>query len=345
MDAVVEICRRERIYRRFLACADALVGLGALVPTVAIRHVSATWLAITMPVLVVVVNKIQCLYDPDDMIVNQSTVNEWRSVIEASAMGAIAAYLLLCRPLTGQSHPGGMRIFAALWISLAVLSVFRRIVARRVARYLAPPERLIVVGHQDGSSELAKRFSDLPGVELIGTVRSDQLHASINDLGALADRLLVCRLGDSLAVAGDRFEDALGGFGPHVRPRVLSQVSIQARMSALCARTERWAARLSFLLVSSANQRSTRFSHELEVGGEVQVKARVGGEPAPDLGRLVGGAVVEHEIDVQVLGDVLVDGLRNLWSSIARWRLCNWPITFPVVRLSAAYRLEVPCRL
>jgi phosphonate transport system substrate-binding protein len=44
------------------------------------------------------------------------------------------------------------------------------------------------------------------------------------------------------------------------------QVSIQARMSALSARVERCAPRRSFLVVSSANQRSTRFSHEAEVG-------------------------------------------------------------------------------
>ena len=32
-------------------------------------------------------------------------------------------------------------------------------------------------------------------------------------------------------------------------------------------------------------------------------------------------------------------------NSIARWRECSDPITFPVVRSSAAYRLEVPLRL
>ena len=45
------------------------------------------------------------------------------------------------------------------------------------------------------------------------------------------------------------------------------QVSIQARMSALSWRTERWAPRRSFLVVSSANQRSTRFSQELDWSG------------------------------------------------------------------------------
>src|SRR3954447_21195422 len=53
----------------------------------------------------------------------------------------------------------------------------------------------------------------------------------------------------------------------HTNGRASSfQVLIQARMSELRARTERCAPRRSFLVVSSANQRSTRFSHELDVG-------------------------------------------------------------------------------
>ena len=37
--------------------------------------------------------------------------------------------------------------------------------------------------------------------------------------------------------------------------------------------------------------------------------------------------------------------LRDVLSSIARWRECSEPITLPVVRSSAAYRLDVPARL
>jgi hypothetical protein len=41
------------------------------------------------------------------------------------------------------------------------------------------------------------------------------------------------------------------------------QASIQAWMELVSSATERWVPRLSHLLVSSANQRSTRFSQEL----------------------------------------------------------------------------------
>jgi hypothetical protein len=41
------------------------------------------------------------------------------------------------------------------------------------------------------------------------------------------------------------------------------QVSIQAWIERSSSATERWVPRRSHLLVSSVNQRSTRFSHEL----------------------------------------------------------------------------------
>jgi hypothetical protein len=62
------------------------------------------------------------------------------------------------------------------------------------------------------------------------------------------------------------------------------------------------------LLVSSANQRSTRFSHDALVRGEVQYEARVRGQPALDRRRLVRAAVVQHEMHVELGGDLAVKG-------------------------------------
>jgi hypothetical protein len=44
----------------------------------------------------------------------------------------------------------------------------------------------------------------------------------------------------------------------------------------------------------------------------VQVKARMGGKPAADLRGLVGRAVVEDEVDVEVFGNLLLDRLQEL---------------------------------
>ena len=77
---------------------------------------------------------------------------------------------------------------------------------------------------------------------------------------------LVSCLVDSLAVAFDGVEDLVGGLGPDVGAGVLVPGVDPWRMSALRARTERCAPRLSSLVVSSANQRSTRLIQLLEVG-------------------------------------------------------------------------------
>ena len=69
-----------------------------------------------------------------------------------------------------------------------------------------------------------------------------------------------------------------GGSGPDVGSGLSFQVSIQARMSVLSWRTERWVPRRSFLVVSSANQRSTRLSQEELVG--VKCRTKRGWRPA-----------------------------------------------------------------
>jgi len=55
--------------------------------------------------------------------------------------------------------------------------------------------------------------------------------------------------------------------------------------------------------------------HQVEPGtggrGEVPVEARVGGQPAPDVGVLVRGVVVQDQVDVQTLWGLPVDGLEE----------------------------------
>ena len=83
-------------------------------------------------------------------------------------------------------------------------------------------------------------------------------------------------------------------------------------MSALSWRTERCAPRRSFLVVSSANQRSTRFSQDELVGVKCKTKRGWAASQLLDRRRLVGGAVVEDQVHVEVVGDLAVDGLQEL---------------------------------
>ena len=83
-------------------------------------------------------------------------------------------------------------------------------------------------------------------------------------------------------------------------------------MSVLRARTERWVPRLSSLVVSSANQRSTRFSQDELVGVKCRSKRGCASSHFWIAGVLWVRAVVEHDVDVEIGGDLAVDGLQEL---------------------------------
>jgi hypothetical protein len=68
----------------------------------------------------------------------------------------------------------------------------------------------------------------------------------------------------------------------------------------------------------------------------VQLKARVLQQPALDRRRLVRAQVVEHEVNVELLGHLMVDAVEEAADSTARCRRCSWPITLPVATSSAA---------
>ena len=83
-------------------------------------------------------------------------------------------------------------------------------------------------------------------------------------------------------------------------------------MSALSCADGAVAPRSSSLVVSSANQRSTRLIQLLEVGVKCRTNRGCWASQRSDLRGLVAGGVVEHEVHVEVLGDVRVDRLEEL---------------------------------
>ena len=78
-------------------------------------------------------------------------------------------------------------------------------------------------------------------------------------------------------------------------------------MAALSSTTERKTPRLRRRLVSLAKKPSTALSQEAEVGREVEDEARVAIEPGADLRVLVGGVVVEDDVDSLVGWDLGLD--------------------------------------
>src|SRR3954451_3047624 len=91
------------------------------------------------------------------------------------------------------------------------------------------------------------------------------------------------------------------------------QVSIQSRMSALSWRTERCAPRLSLRLVSSANQRSTRFSQLAPVGVKCNTNLGCAVSQRWIAGVLCVAVVVQDQVDFEIGGDLAIEGLQELF--------------------------------
>ena len=77
----------------------------------------------------------------------------------------------------------------------------------------------------------------------------------------------------------------------------------------------------------------------------MQIKARVLGQPRVHTGVLVGGVVVHDEVDVEVLGDLVVERTQEPQELLVTVTGGPSPITTPVSTLSAADNVVVPFRL
>jgi exopolysaccharide biosynthesis polyprenyl glycosylphosphotransferase len=189
--------KRERFYRRALATADASSALASLGITAAVWGGPLTALFALVPVLAVVIAKIQGLYDRDDMVLRKSTIQEWRAVFRANALITGAAYLLwwvLTREAENHGINHGIRVFGFMLATLFVLSITTRAAARRLSRAVTTTERCLIVGKTAGCNQLAAQLRQVPGLELVGTVPDDDVDCSVAGVHELVERLNVERI-------------------------------------------------------------------------------------------------------------------------------------------------------
>jgi exopolysaccharide biosynthesis polyprenyl glycosylphosphotransferase len=189
---VLASLRRERLYRRSLGIADGSSGAGAIALTSVAWGHPLEWLFILVPVIAVLVSKIQGLYDRDDMVLRKSTIHEWRAVFRTDALIASGAYLIWWVSSAASNH--GTRVFAFMLATLFVLSLVTRTAARRIARATTTAERCLIVGAPAQCAQLAEQICDIPGLCLIGTVHDDDVDCSVAGVLELVERLDVERI-------------------------------------------------------------------------------------------------------------------------------------------------------
>lgn len=193
LEPVRRSLRREQIYRQALAGADAVAAVAGALIAAAVWGIQLNWAFLAIPVVAILVGKIQGLYDHDDMVVRKSTVGEWRAVFRAVAMTTIGTYAVWWLSIHPTPH-NGIRVFSLMLAAMFILELPARAAARRVARSLTDEERCLIVGCAQGCAALEDTLRGLPGVDLIGTVPDDDVDCSVAGVHELVARLGVERI-------------------------------------------------------------------------------------------------------------------------------------------------------
>jgi len=191
-EAVLDVRRRERIYRRSLVAADALVAtLAVLVAIDGFGGYSLRPLYLLVAPLIVLASKVGGLYDKDELVVDHSTLNELPRLLNLAAMFALLIWLARHYVVIGA--PTTLNLLM-LWLLLTGGLVVGRSLARHVARRVAPVERCLLVGRRNVFERLAHKFRDYPRVTLVGLVTATEIASDHLKLRQIAERQNIHRI-------------------------------------------------------------------------------------------------------------------------------------------------------
>ena len=167
------VAGRERVFRRALVAADLFAGL--LVVGLASRVFGASgpgWTALAILPLAVAINATSGLYNRDELLLRKSTLDEAPTVFQAATLTTVVAYLLDSALL---ETPIGARLFAFMWLSLAVTVIACRVAARAIARQSTEAERCVLIGDAAVALRLRDKLASSPNVKasLVGRIPLD----------------------------------------------------------------------------------------------------------------------------------------------------------------------------
>jgi exopolysaccharide biosynthesis polyprenyl glycosylphosphotransferase len=187
------IARREARIARLLAVADVTAtSLALLVSTAIIAHDAPRPLVILALPLAIAVAKVAGLYDRDDNRLSRGTLDE-APVLLAVALGYSLLFWLLAPQLL---HGVFDRLqVAGLLVSLIVLQLGCRAIARRAAASLGRPQRCLAIGDVAALGRIARSVWADPRVsaEVVGQV---DLEGSAGTAGLWPDEAALRHLAD-----------------------------------------------------------------------------------------------------------------------------------------------------
>ena len=192
-EAVRDVRRRERIYRRSLAGADALAAAVAVFVAIdAFGGYRLRLFYLLVAPLIVLAAKVGGLYDKDELVIEHSTLNELPRLLNLAAMFALLVWLARHYVVLG-GDPATLNLLM-LWLLLAAALVVGRSIARQLARRVAPVERCLLVGRRNVFERLEAKFRGYPRVSLVGVVKAAEIASDHTKLREIAERDQIHRI-------------------------------------------------------------------------------------------------------------------------------------------------------
>jgi len=166
--APLAVRRRDRAFRQALVLADVtaallVVGLSSLLA----HDLPTAWWVVSLPLLVLFVHAATGMYERDEKLINNSTLDEAPAIFHAATLATVT--VLIGHSLLSGSLPEAAAVLT-IWFGLCATVTLCRVAGRAFARELLPAERCLVVGDHDHGRRLARRLTEEPRtkVELAG---------------------------------------------------------------------------------------------------------------------------------------------------------------------------------
>ncbi len=156
---------RGALFRRSLLAADvvAIVGAFVLLAQLSSRSLQLTWVSVCGLLTLLVAAKLFGLYDRDEALLHKTTLDEAPKVFHLATLGALVAWLAGGFVLNGTTldRPEAL----VLWLTLALLLIVARSMARAVMLRVGPPERCLFIGDQASAGTIRSKLAGHGGVK------------------------------------------------------------------------------------------------------------------------------------------------------------------------------------
>jgi exopolysaccharide biosynthesis polyprenyl glycosylphosphotransferase len=191
-DSLLAVRWRERMFRLALVATDMGAAAFAVFAAMDLSAHDSLRLGylLVMP-LIVLVAKIQGLYDRDELVIRKSTLDELPRLVNLATLFTLLVWLARHFILRGAP---GTETLLLLWGSLIASIALGRAAARRVAALIAPRERCFLIGDALTASRLRAKLSRSSNTDFVGAVTADQISLGNGDLRELMRRVDVHRL-------------------------------------------------------------------------------------------------------------------------------------------------------